>query len=130
MKFFVDRDLGAKLGNALRAIGIPTTNHRHRYPHSDAESVPDSQWITDATALDEVVITRDGGVHRRRSAELAAIVNAGARGFVLETGNATPLDNLRAMMLAWPRIIEIVDKDSPPFLYGIDRRGRVKRRYP
>ncbi len=129
MKVFIDRDLGKRLGYALRAVRIPVVLHIERYPAADAESVPDAVWIAEATAQREVILTRDGRI-RRMSAELAAVVAAGAKCFVLETGNATPLDYLQALMAAWPRMLEIVDEETPPFMYGISRTGRVARRYP
>lgn len=129
MKFFIDRDLGKRLGYALRAVRIPVVLHIERYPTADAESVPDSLWIAEATASGEVILTRDGRI-RRMPAELAAVVTANASCFVLETGNAAPLDCLRAVMAAWPRMMEIVAREPPPFMYGISRTGRVTRRYP
>ena len=128
MKLFIDRDLGKRLGRALRAVGIPVVLHIDRYPTADAESVPDSLWIAEATAEGEVLLTRDGRI-RRMSKELAAVVAAKASCFVLETGNATPLDYLRAVA-AWPRMVEVVDSETPPFMYGISRNGQVTRRYP
>jgi len=129
VKLFIDRDLGKRLGRALRAVGVSVTLHIDRYPNADAESVPDSVWIAAATAQGEVILTRDGRI-RRMSAELAAVVVAKASCFVLETGNASPLDYLRAVMAVWPRMLEIVDSDTPPFMYGVSRTGRVTRRYP
>lgn len=129
MRLFIDRDLGKRLGRALRAVGIPVVLHIERYPSADAESVPDQLWIAQATAQGEVILTRDGRI-RRMSAELAAVVAAKARCFVLETGNASPLDYLRAVMAAWPRMVEIADQEPPPFMYGISRNGRLTRRYP
>lgn len=129
MKLFIDRDLGKRLGRALRAVGVPVVLHIDRYPSADVESIPDDVWIAEATAHDEVILTRDGRI-RRMSAELAAVVAAEARCFVLETGNATPIDYLRAVMAAWPRMNEIVASETPPFMYGISRSGRLIRRYP
>ena len=129
MKLFIDRDLGKRLGRALRAVGVPVVLHIDRYPNADAESVPDRLWIAEATAQGEVILTRDGRI-RRTPAELAAVVAAGASCFVLETGNATPLDYLRTVMIAWPRMVEIVDREAPPYMYGISRRGRLTPRYP
>jgi len=130
VKFFIDRDLGKKLGAALRSVGVAAVNHVDRYPKSDAEKVPDSRWIRDATAAGEIILTRDSRVVRRGSAELASIVAAGGRGFVLETGNATPLMYLRVLMIAWPRMERIVNDESAPYMYGITASGRVLRRYP
>ncbi len=121
--------LGKKLGRALRAVGIEVTLHIERYPKADAETVPDREWIEEATRRDEVILTRDGRI-RRTDAELAMVVGAGARCFVLMTGNASPLDYLRAVMIAWPRIVGIVATQRPPFMYGIRASGRMQRLYP
>lgn len=127
MKLFIDRDLGVKLGRALNAVGIAVTNHVDRYPDADRE--PDRLWIQVASGKDEVILTRDGKIHRI-DVELAAIVESGGRAFILETGNAKPLDYLRAVMAAWPRIIEIVAMEDGPWVYGINRSGRLTKRYP
>jgi hypothetical protein len=126
---FIDRDLGKKFGRALAAVGVPTVLHIDRYAKADAESVPDRAWIAEAARRGEVIFTRDGKIGRR-SAELDAVVRAGAKCFVLETGNATPLVYLRAAMIAWPKIEAIVATEPAPFMFGIDRTGRVTRRYP
>jgi predicted nuclease of predicted toxin-antitoxin system len=128
VKLFIDRDLGKKLGRSLTAIGIPATPHADRYT-SPAERVSDQRWIREATAKGEVVLTRDGDI-RRVDVEIKAIVESGARCFVLEVGNASAIDYLRAVMIAWPRIVEIVATNPPPYVYGINRRGHVRRRYP
>lgn len=130
MKFFTDRDLGKKLGRSLQAIGIPATILDDRYPSSPAETIRDTRWIREATVLDEIILTRDGGLARRGSAEIQAVVSAGGRCFVLEVGNASPIDYLRAVMVAWPRIAAIVAIEEPPFVYAIRRDHRVVRRYP
>jgi predicted nuclease of predicted toxin-antitoxin system len=128
VKLFIDRDLGKKLGNALHAVGVDVTNHIKRYPNADAESVPDRQWIPEAAIHGEVILTRDGDIHRIE-AELAAVVSAGARCFVLVTGNARPFDYLRAIMIAWPQMERLVSEEPAPFMYTINRSGRVSPKY-
>ena len=129
MNLFVDRDLGKKLGKALRVVGVQVTNHIERYPKADAESVPDRIWIAEAAGLGEIIVTRDGGI-RRIAAELEAVVTAGARCFVLETGNASPFDYLRAILIAWPAMKRAVEEQPAPFMYGVNRAGRLRRRFP
>ena len=128
MKLFIDRDLGKKLGNALHAVGVVVTNHIRRYPNADAESVPDRKWIPEAAANGEVIITRDGDI-RRIDAELAAVVSARAQCFVLVTGNAAPFVYLRALMIAWPEMERLVKDEPAPFMYSINRDGRVRPKY-
>ena len=129
MNLFVDRDLGKRLGKALRVVGVRVTNHIDRYPRADAESIPDRIWIAEAAGLGEIIITRDGGI-RRVAAELDAVVTAGGRCFVLETGNASAFDYLRAIMVAWPAMMRVVKEQPAPFMYGVNRNGRLRRRFP
>ena len=129
MILFIDRDLGKRFGRALRTVGLTVTLHIDRYPTADAETVPDREWIAEAARRGEAIITRDGRI-RRTSAELAAVVAAGAKCFVLETGNATPFVYLRAVMIAWPEMERLVDEEPAPFMFGITRTGRLIRRYP
>lgn len=129
MILFIDRDLGKRLGRALRTVGVTVTLHIDRYPNADAETVPDREWIVEAARRGETLITRDGRI-RRTSAELAAVVAAGARCFVLETGNATPFVYLRALMVAWPEMERLAREEPAPFMFGITRAGRLIRRYP
>lgn len=129
MNLFVDRDLGKRLGKALRIVGVRVTNHIERYPRADAESVPDRTWIAEAARLGETIITRDGGI-RRIAAEMEAVVTVGARCFVLETGNATAFDYLRAIMIAWPAMKRAVEEQPPPFMYGVKRDGRLRLLFP
>jgi hypothetical protein len=130
LTYFVDRDLGKRLAAALRAIGVPAVAHVERYRDSDAESVPDTAWIRDCAKRGEVIITRDSRQHRRLSAELHAITSGGAKAFVLETGNASVLEYMRALLIAWPRLQRIVAGEVGPWVYGINANGRVLRRYP
>lgn len=129
MTLFIDRDLGKRFGRALRMVGVNVVLLVERYPSADAESVPDETWIREAARRSEVIVTRDGRI-RRQHVELRAIADAGARCFVLETGNATPFDYLRAAMIAWPRIQGIIETEEPPYMFGISRKGRVRRLYP
>jgi len=129
VNLFIDRDLGKRLGRALRTVGVKVTLHIERYPVADAESVADQKWIEDAAIAGDVILTRDGKI-RRIPAELAAVIAANARCFVLETGNATSFDYLRAVVIAWPAMERVVRDVPPPFMYGVSRAGRLTRRYP
>jgi predicted nuclease of predicted toxin-antitoxin system len=127
VKFFLDRDLGKKLGRSMRAVGLAVTLHAERYPDADAE--PDRAWIKRAAADGEIILTRDGKI-RRIDVELTAIVENGGRCITFETGNASPLDYLVALMSAWRRIEELNSAAPPPWVYGLRRDGRLIRRYP
>jgi hypothetical protein len=121
---FLDRDLGDRLGNALRLIGVEVVLFRERYPGTGR--LPDDEWIPDVAAAGMVILTHDDHIRRRRG-EWEVFVAARARCFVLATRTPTPFVNLRALMLGWERMEAVISSESPPFMYGMDSRGTLRR---
>ena len=129
MTLFIDRNTGKKLGRALRAVGISVVLHTERYAGVDEDKTSDRVWIKTAADNDEVILSRDGKI-ARIDAELAAIVDNGARCVILEVGNASPLDFLIALMGAWRKLLVIIATEPAPWVYGVNRAGRLRRIYP
>lgn len=125
MTFFIDRDLGPHVGEALRSVQVDVVLHHERF----APMVADTEWI--ATVSDEamVILSRDRRM-RTRPAERAVFEAVGARCFVVATGASTPLDDLRALLWAWPAIIGHVTARPAPFMYGVSRDGRLTQWIP
>lgn len=91
--------------------------------------VPDERWIAEVTSQGLVILTKDTHI-RSRPAERNVFQAAGARAFVLATRGASRLDNLRAVLIAWPRIeAEVATRDAP-FMFGIDRTGALTQYVP
>jgi PIN like domain len=89
----------------------------------------DTAWIASVSREGLIILTRDRKI-RSRPAERAVFEAAGARSFVVTTGASTPLDDLRALLAAWPRIQHRIQNQSGPFMYGISRDGRMTQFIP
>ena len=125
MTYFVDRDLGPSVGLALRAVKVSVVLHSERFKPSEL----DERWIPAVSADGLVILTRDRHI-RTRPAERAAFEAAGARCFVVTTGASTPLDDLRALLWAWPPIIQTVADSAAPFMFGVSRDVRLTQYIP
>lgn len=125
MTFFVDRDLGPRVGRALREVKVDVVLHGDRFRPDES----DARWIRSVTTDGLVILTRDRHI-RSRSAERDAFMEAGARCFVVTTGVSTPLDDLRALLMSWPAILAIEAEMAAPFMFGIARDGRLTQYVP
>jgi hypothetical protein len=123
--FFVDRDLGPRVGQALRSVRVDVVLHHERF----GAGVPDTEWIAAVSDDEMVILTRDRKM-RTRPAEREAFQTAGARCFVVATGASTPLDDLRALLWAWPAILGHVVGTPSPFMFGISRQGQLVQWVP
>ena len=127
MKFFTDRDLGKRLGRALREVDVEVEMHFERYPGSG--NVKDEIWIPEVTADGFVILTHDKHIRRRR-AEREAFERAGARVVVFATKSPTPFVHLRALMVAWERITTAEAIHPAPFMFGLQADGRLNQYIP
>lgn len=111
MTFFVDRDLGPRVGEALRSVQVDVVLHHERF----GARVPDAEWLAAVSGEQMVILSRDRKM-RTRPAEREAFETVGARCFVIATGASTPLDDLRALLWAWPAILGHVAATPGPFM--------------
>jgi hypothetical protein len=126
VRLFTDRDVGPDIGLALRQVGVEIELYRDRYTSG---MVPDERWIAEVTSEGLVILTKDTHI-RSRPAERTVFEAAGARAFVLATRGATRLENLRAVLIAWPRMEAEVATRHAPFMFGIDRAGNLTQYVP
>ena len=123
--FFFDRSIGKAVPEALRAVRVPAVSHDARY--RPQHIVPDETWIEEQTALGHVLVTKDKGI-RHRDSEKAAIRSAKARLLVLTDKRATRLRMLRAIMIAWPKMMNIIGTDpTGPWIVTIGAGGARKK---
>lgn len=125
MTFFVDRDLGPRVGEALRSVQVDVVLHHERF----GARVPDAEWLAAVSGEQMVILSRDRKM-RTRPAEREAFETVGARCFVVATGASTPLDDLRALLWAWPAILGHVAATPGPFMYGVSRQGQLTQWLP
>lgn len=125
MTFFVDRDLGPRVGTALRSVGVDVVLHGDRF---DADT-SDQHWIATMTAESRVILTRDRHL-RTRPAERAVFEDARARAIVVATGVSTPLEDLRSLLIAWSTIELHVAETPAPWMFGLSRDGKLTQYIP
>jgi hypothetical protein len=124
--FFVDRDLGPRVGRALRELKVDVTNHADRF----APREWDLTWIPRVTADGLVILTRDAHI-RTRPAERAVFEGCGARSFFVTGTKMTALTSVRALLIAWHDMAAIIETEGPgPWMYGISRDGKLTRYIP
>jgi hypothetical protein len=127
VRFFLDRDLGKRLGYALRQLGVDVELHIERYP--GIGDIPDEQWIEEVTKAGYLILSHDARI-RRRPIERGAFERVGARAFVFATRRPTPFAHMKALMLAWDRIEGIVVAVPAPFMFGVAADGRLNQYLP
>ncbi|MDA8072762.1 MAG: hypothetical protein M0Z40_03990 [Actinomycetota bacterium] len=118
---FLDRSLGRRQVPALlRSAGLRLVTLAERYGVPEDEGIEDVRWLQDVGERGEVAFKKDERI-RYNSAEKAAVVAFGVRGFYLTRQDLTAqamadrfLDNLDA----------IVDACAAPgpFLYAVNQR--------
>lgn len=89
LRFFSDRSLADHdVPEALRAAGWQIVSMRERYGSVTAQQLADIDWIRDATAVGEVLLTGDKAI-AKRPLEARAVIAAGARIFALGNSQLT-----------------------------------------
>jgi hypothetical protein len=126
-EFFLDRSLGRRVvPDALRAAGLVVQTLAERYPEVD-ELVPDETWIREATADGLILLMKDDAI-RRKPAEREAILESGARAFVVTNANLTG-EQIAALYLENRNRIIQRARTPGPYIYGV-YPGRLERLFP
>jgi len=89
LRFFTDRSLGDhEVPRALRDAGWYVVSMRERYGSVTAQELIDVDWIRDAVAEGEVLLTGDKAI-AKRPLEAQAVLLAQARVFALGSNQLT-----------------------------------------
>jgi hypothetical protein len=121
--FFVDRSLGRiDVPGALRAAGC---NCRVHDEHFD-QHTEDEVWLSEVAARNWVVLTKDERI-RYRPLELKALESAGLRAFIMICGNMRGTETAAILLKAMPRILNLVAKETGPFIYYVYKDSTLKR---
>lgn len=124
--FFIDRSLGRHIvPNALRAAGLAVQTLADRYPSNEA--VADEIWIREVTAEGLVILMKDDRV-RRKPAEQSAILDSGARAFVITNAGLTGAQMAELLVTNRHRILQRAGKPGP-YIYGV-YADRIERLFP
>lgn len=119
--FFLDQSLGDKvIAQALRQQGCRAELLKKHFEIN----VPDEEWLPEVGRRGWLILTKDDRI-RKRPAEREALIQSGARAFILPSGNMSGEDMASAIANALPKIQRFVAKNSPPFIARISKAGEV-----
>jgi len=127
MIFFWDRNVPKSIPEAMRNLNPPFGNeiHREHFPQYDrvAES-GDENWLYLLGQNDWFLLTRNHRIHRNPN-ELAALRRLGIGCFYIWGRKAQMWDIAQCFVAAAPAIISAADSTLRPFIYRVDRLGRL-----
>ena len=97
--------------------------------HDDvfAQGTADAVWLARAGAEGWVVLTKDQGIQKRPN-ELAAVVSARVRQFVLVDVGLTAPQMAEILIRARKAMERLLKRREPPFIASITKHGRLSRR--
>ena len=120
--FFLDRSLGKEIiANALRAAGADVRIHDDLFP----QDARDQDWLPEAGKKGWIVLTKDSHI-KHRIIEWTALLESGARAFVLVSGNLTGPEMATIFVKALPGMNRLTAKHSPPFIAKIHRNASIE----
>ncbi|WP_350348662.1 hypothetical protein ABIQ69_01660 [Agromyces sp. G08B096] len=126
LRFFADRSLGDhEVPSALRAAGWQVISMRERYGSVTAQQLADIDWIADATAAGEVLLTGDKAI-AKRPLEARAVRIARARVFALGSSQLTGRDKAERLLGASRAISRRAVREAGPYVisgtgHGLER---------
>lgn len=126
-EFFLDRSLGRHIvATALRAAELVVQTLAERYPETE-EFVQDEIWIREVTEDGLVILMKDDRI-RRKPREQQAILDSGARAFVVTNANLTG-EQLAALFFENRHRIIQRSRHPGPYIYGV-YPGRLEKLFP
>lgn len=119
LRFFSDRSLGDHVvPEALRAVGWHVVTMRERYGTITAQALADIDWIRDATAEGEVLLTGDKAI-AKRPLEARAVIAASARVFALGNSSLTGPQKAQRLLDKQRVIFRRAERDAGPYVVSV-----------
>lgn len=123
LRFFSDRSLGDHgVPEALRAAGWTVVSMRERYGSVTAQQLADIDWIRDATAEGEVLLTGDKAI-AKRPLEARAVVVASARVFALGNSSLTGPQKAQRFLDHERAVFRRAERDAGPYVVSVGGGG-------
>ena len=120
--FFIDRALSPKaVSAALRAAGATVEIHADHF----SPEAPDVDWLPNVSERNWVVLTKDAKIGSR-PLEVEAIARAGARVFILVSGNLTRQQMANLFVEVLEKLKKFTQGNQPPFIAKLYKDGRVE----
>ncbi len=123
LRFFTDRSLGDRaVPTALRDAGWVVVTMRERYGSTEAQQLADIDWIADASAAGEVLLTGDKMI-AKRPLEARAVAAADARVFALGSSQLTGEKKAERFIRNESRIFRRAERTPAPYVVSINEQG-------
>lgn len=127
-RFFLDRGLGSRIvPDGLRAAGWHVSTMDERYGKQVSLGLADVDWIREATAAGECLLTKDTAI-ARRPAEAMAVVMNDARVFTLAAAQLTGQEMLHWFLVNESAIFRMALRASPPYVVAVGPGVKVQRK--
>ncbi len=123
LRFFTDRSLGDHaVPTALRDAGWSVVTMRERYGSIEAQQLADIDWIADASAAGEVLLTGDKMI-AKRPIEARAVAAADARVFALGSSQLTGEKKAERFIHNESRIFRRAEHTPAPYVVSVNEHG-------
>lgn len=120
--FFIDWSISQRsVPDALRSAGATVETHLDHFPPETA----DVDWLPVVSERGWVVLTKDEAIGRRPN-EVAAIANAGARVFILASGNLTREQMANVFVATWGKLERFALGNPSPFIAKVYKDGKIQ----
>lgn len=110
----------------MRAVGLSVQTLVERYPETE-EFVEDEKWIREVTADGLVILMKDDKI-RRKPLEQQAVLESGARAFVVTNASLTG-DQVAALFVRNRHRIMQRARRPGPYIYGVYAE-RLEKLFP
>lgn len=124
MILFFDRSVGTKIPTALRDYLKPPVQIEWHQLYFDQQE-QDDVWLDQVGTRGWYVIGQDHRYHTKPN-ELAAIKRHSIGVFYLWGCEAPRWETMRVFARAFDRIVQAAQNTQGPFLYRVDRYGRLR----
>lgn len=125
LTFYFDRNFGKRLPEAIFRTRPPfQTEWQHSSRLRLNQTMKDDDWLRICGERGWVVFSHDRKFHSI-AVEADAIRQHKVAAFALCGANSETFDKLRYFMLAYPKIVETVRSLKPPYLFRIEKSGRL-----
>ena len=120
--FFIDRSVGNRtVVERLREAGWVCVTMRERYGERSAQELADVDWIADASAVGEVLLTADKRI-AKRPLEAAAVRATAAQVFALGNNNSTGAASAEQFLRSEAAILRRAHEPGP-WVDSVSARG-------
>ena len=107
----------------MKLLNLPVGIHYHQQYFAQAE--PDDSWLPHVGTAGWIVVGQDYSYHLKPN-EAAALKQYSVGCFYIWGSEAKRWDTLRLFARAYDRIVLAAQSTAKPFLYHVQKNGRMK----